>query len=289
MTDQRFTNEAVDCVWEQTRGHPWLVSAIGRQCVETVPDRSTPVEARHVGAAIRQVEGMGLPHLASLSVRVANPRLQAVLSSVIRGSGLEGVPEPSIRFAHELGLVAGNDDGAIGPANPIYARVFLQLLGEPTRYSLVVHPSTWLRQDGTFDPSGMRDGFRAFWSDPRRHGIHGISQPGLELFVLFAAWLGRVARTSVGTVVPGYAAAAAGLDLLFARSDLRLPVRLMARPGDRDPVDDGLDRVDGTCARHGANTGVLVIFDQRTGATGTRLECEEVVTEGGRTVTVIWA
>jgi hypothetical protein len=56
-----------------------------------------------------------------------------------------------------------------------------------------------------------------------------------------------------------------------------------------DPVPDGVDHLDRYCEGLRVTEGWLVVFDQRKTATGTRLECEEVVTAGGRRLSVIRA
>jgi hypothetical protein len=56
-----------------------------------------------------------------------------------------------------------------------------------------------------------------------------------------------------------------------------------------NPVPEGLAQLDGYCEGLRVDTGWLVVFDQRTGASGTQLDCEEVVTESGRRVTLIRA
>lgn len=42
-TGQRFTDDAITYVFEQTQGQPWLVNALGFEAVEEVRDRSQPI------------------------------------------------------------------------------------------------------------------------------------------------------------------------------------------------------------------------------------------------------
>jgi len=56
-----------------------------------------------------------------------------------------------------------------------------------------------------------------------------------------------------------------------------------------DPVPSGTEQLDRYCAGRNIERAWLVVFDQRTGASGTRLESEEVVTAGGRRVLVVRA
>ncbi len=80
------------------------------------------------------------------------------------------------------------------------------------------------------------------------------------------------------------------LDLLLVHGDLKLPVEVKVHRDDGgDPTREGLEQLDRHCEGLRVNTGWLVIFDQRSTATGKRLEHEESVTSGGRHVMVIRA
>ena len=58
---------------------------------------------------------------------------------------------------------------------------------------------------------------------------------------------------------------------------------------DFDPTREGLEQLDRYCDGLRVDTGWLVIFDQRSTATGKRLAHEEVVSAGGRKVWVVRA
>ena len=93
-----------------------------------------------------------------------------------------------------------------------------------------------------------------------------------------------------GRVDREFAVGGGKLDLLVRHKELLLPIEVKLHRDHRaNPVPEGLDQIDRDCAGLGVDTGWLVVIDQRTEATGTRLECEEVVTAGGRHVTVIRA
>ena len=80
------------------------------------------------------------------------------------------------------------------------------------------------------------------------------------------------------------------LDLLLVHGDPKLPIEVKVHRDDgRDPTREGLEQLDRYCEGLRVDTGWLVIFDQRSTATGKRLEDEEVVTAGGRRVTLIRA
>ena len=80
------------------------------------------------------------------------------------------------------------------------------------------------------------------------------------------------------------------MDLLLRYGDVRLAIELKTwRSGERDPLAQGLAQLDEYLAGLGLSTGWLVIFDQRPGLppNGERTSAEELITPGGRRVTLI--
>ena len=93
-----------------------------------------------------------------------------------------------------------------------------------------------------------------------------------------------------GRVDHEFAIGSGRLDLLLRHGDLKLPIEVKVhRDHSGDPVPSGLEQLDGYCAGLSVDRAWLVVFDQRTGATGTRLESEEVVTTGGCKVLIVRA
>jgi hypothetical protein len=288
-TGQRFSDDALAFVWDQTRGQPWLVNAIARSCVtELVTDVRSAVEAPHVEEAIRRLEAARPTHLVSLAARLEEERVLRVVAPVVVGDAPEA-PLDDRRYAIELGLLTPTGQDGLEPSNPIYARALLRLVTERPRLTLAQYAPTWLDGGGHVDLVKLREAFLTFWAQHR--GMLAGVIPYAEAVPHFGlmTWLDRVANGG-GRVDREFAVGRGRLDLLLVHGELRLPIEVKVHRDDRgDPVPEGLVQLDRYCAGLRVDTGWLVVFDQRSGATGTRLECEEVVTEGGRTVTVIRA
>jgi hypothetical protein len=286
-TGQSFTDAAVDRAWEQTRGQPWLVNAIARLCVmEVVPDAAKPVELADVEEAIRRLEASNPTHLASLAARLREDRVLRVVAPVVVGDAPDAPPDDA-RYAIELGILERGSGEALRVSNPLYARSLLKLVTEQKRTDLTAWAPAWLTPDGRIDVVKLRENFLTFWSLHRGMMRDLITYPEAVPHFGLMTYLDRVVNGG-GRVDREFAVGSGRLDLLVRYKDLRLPIEVKVRRDHRsDPLPEGLEQLDRSCEGLRVDTGWLVIFDQRSGASDTGLECREVVTRGGRSGTVI--
>lgn len=127
-TRQRFTSEAIDLAWNLTRGQPWLVNALAAEVVDNlVPDRSLPIEPRHVERAQEILIVRRDTHLDSLIDRLREPRVRRVLEPILAGELLAPDLPDDLQFAMDLGLVCSGPCG-LEIANPIYREVIPRAL-----------------------------------------------------------------------------------------------------------------------------------------------------------------
>jgi len=287
-TGQRFTDAALERVWDQTRGQPWLVNAIARCCVlELVTDRAQPIDAGHVEEAIRRIENSNTTHLASLAHRLSEERVMNVVAPVVAGDA-PNVSSDDERYAVELGVLERGVHDRLFPANPIYARALIRLFAEPDRRAIAAWSPVWL-VDGRLDLDRLKENFLSFWALHRDMMKDRISYPEAVAHFGLMTYLDRVANGG-GRVDREFAVGRGKLDLLLIHGDLKLPIEVKVhRDRGGDPVPEGLTQLDRYCTGLRVNRAWLVVFDQRTGATGTRLESEEITTPGGCRVLVVRA
>lgn len=288
-TGQRFSEAAVESVWEQTRGQPLLVNVLADIAVtQLVPDISKTIEASHIEEALRLFEASNPMHLASLVQRLAEDRVLNVVASVVAGD-YPRVPPDDVRYAVELGIIERLPGDRLQPSNPLYARALLKAVTEQERTSLTNWSPTWLDASGRIEPARLRENFIAFWARHRDMMKDRIKYPEAVAHFGLMTYLDRVANGG-GRVDREFAVGRGRLDLLLVHGDLRLPIEVKVHRDDGgDPTAEGIDQLDRYCAGLRLDTGWLVVFDQRSTATGKRLEHEEVVTSGGRRLTVIRA
>ena len=81
-TGQAFTAEALDAVWGQTRGQPWLVNALARRaCFDHKPgrDRSRAIGAGEVLDAREHLVQSRVVHLDQLADKLREDRVRRVV------------------------------------------------------------------------------------------------------------------------------------------------------------------------------------------------------------------
>ncbi|MDR0835538.1 MAG: AAA-like domain-containing protein, partial [Tannerella sp.] len=124
-TGQQFEPEAVELVYQQTQGQPWLVNAIVREVIVEIlqSDYTKPVTAELVEKAIQTIILRRDTHIDSLLERLKEERVRRVMEPVIVGK-LFDIDKLSddYRYTKDLGLIR-ETPGLVEPANPIYAEV----------------------------------------------------------------------------------------------------------------------------------------------------------------------
>jgi type II secretory pathway predicted ATPase ExeA len=291
-TGQRFEPDAVTRAHALTQGQPWLVNALARQAVENLrPDRREPITADLIDLAARALVERQDTHLDSLSARLREDRVRAVIEPMLAGETLGDVPRDDQRFLVDLGLLRGAPDGGLEVANPIYREVLVRELATGPRASLPKLRATWLDPEGRLDPDALCEAFLAFW---RQHGdAIRRSAPYHEVAaqLVLMAFLHRVVNGG-GSIEREYAIGRGRMDLCLRLGEVTLAMELKAwRDGRPDPLPAGLAQLDGYLDGLGLPTGWLVIFDERPGAepTSIRTRRELARSPAGREITVIYA
>jgi hypothetical protein len=290
-TGQAFTPEAVDRAFALTEGQPWLVNALARQLTEVlVPDRAAAVTAGRVDEAAEILIRRQDTHLDSLIERLREPRVRAVVEPMLAGDELGDVPAEDLRFIQDLGLVRPSEAGGLVVANPIYREVIIRALASTARASLPQIPVTWLTPAGRLDKARLLASFLDFW---RQHGEPLLcTAPYHEVapHLVMMAFLHRVVNG--GSIEREYALGSGRMDmcLRYAGETLGIEIKVW-RPGQTDPLRQGLVQLDGYLASLGLDSGWLTIFDRRPGLAPVeeRLAVSEETSPGGRRITVIRA
>ncbi|MDR3012571.1 MAG: ATP-binding protein, partial [Chitinispirillales bacterium] len=217
-TGQQITDEALEYVWEQSMGQPWIVNSLFMRATLRVlkdGDYST-VTLEHIKTARDQMILARETHLDSLAVRLREPPVRKIMETFFTGAhDFELTQSDAFRVCLDLGLVRIN--GAIGPqiANPIYREVLAREVTFGPQYAIPdPEEDGWqrLRQNGTLDMSGLLKEFQAFW---RKHSeIWEEKTDYTEAFphLLLMAFLQRVLNSG-GRIEREYAAGRGRMDL----------------------------------------------------------------------------
>lgn len=291
-TGQVFTPEAVARAYYWTGGQPWLVNAIGRQLMDVlVTDRARAIAAADVDAAAKLLVERQDTHLDSLSERLREPRVRAIVEPMLEGRSPGALPNDDVRYVCDLGLLRRAADGTLQVSNPIYKEVIVRDLMLLPRVSLPRLQPSWLTPAGRLDGERLLTAFLAFW---RRHGepvMRSAAYHEVAPHLVLMAFLDRVADGG-GVVEREYAIGSGRMDLCLRLGADALALELKVwREREPDPREEGLEQLDAYLAGLGLASGWLVIFDRRPGLPrlAERTGVEDATTPGGRRVRLIRA
>ena len=281
QTGQAFTGEALDRVWTQTRGQPWLVNALcARACFDRKAgrDRARPVTGDDIAAAEEHLIASRPVHLDQLADKLQEDRVRRVIEPLLSGGGERAFSTRDLDYVRDLGLIARDDPPRI--ANPIYAEVVPRELTYAVQAGLVEDPAWYVDAGGGLDVARLLAAFQAFFREHSEHwlGRFDYAEAGPQL--LLQAFLQRVVNSG-GRIEREYGLGRGRTDLLIvwprggraaaaaagsAGSEGRFVVECKVLHGSLErTLREGLAQTAGYMDRCGAEAGHLVIFDRSEG------------------------
>ncbi|WP_188187876.1 AAA family ATPase [Nonomuraea sp. SYSU D8015] len=296
-TGQEFTKEALAAAWNFTRGQPWLINALGWEITfwMRVPPEE-PITAEHMEQAKERLIRARATHLDSLVAKLYEPRVKRVIEPVLAGMPIDfdAVFTDDFSYVRDLGLVALGSTVEI--ANPIYREVILRVLGFGVEVNVAHDSRSFVLSDGRLDLLKLLREFTAFWKQHGEAIFRGITYHEAACQITLMAYLHRIVNGG-GLLDREYAAGTGRLDVYLRwpygeRQVQREAMELKVwRPGQRDPLDEGLTQLDRYLDRLDLETGYLVIFDRRPEAAPMedRVRFDQDRTPAGRQVTVLRA
>ncbi|MGH3678815.1 MAG: hypothetical protein ACRDT2_00570 [Natronosporangium sp.] len=314
LTGQPFTDEAVARAFAYTQGQPWLVNALAAEVLDRVPVPE-PVTVGHVDEAKERLILARATHLDSLAARLAEPRVRAVIEPIIGGEVVRVDPyHDDLSYLRDLGLLADAREARI--ANPIYKEVIVRVLGTGTEANITDDPRSFVLPDGRLDFGKLLHEFAGFWRANGEVLTSGEVYHEVAPQLVIMAYLQRIVNNNVsarncgarklaprahtgGYIDREYGVGRRRIDLV-----IRWPyadgagkrvwqyeaVELKVwRPGQADPLADGLAQLDAYLDRLGLDRGTLVVFDRRPDAApiAERTFFAEDRTPSGRPVTLV--
>jgi hypothetical protein len=164
-TGQQITREALDYVWEQSKGQPWIVNNLFMRATMRILDRESKetVELKHILEAREQMVLARETHLDALVYRLQEPGVRSVVEPILTGE-----PDPDLalreafRLCLDLGLVA-LEGGTPVIANPIYREMIARHLTYGQQLAIPEPEWSWKKPDGSLDMDNILKEFQSFW------------------------------------------------------------------------------------------------------------------------------
>jgi hypothetical protein len=268
-TGQQITQEALDYVYEQSKGQPWIVNSLFKRATLRILDEDSTetVTLEHVRLAREQMIEARETHLDALAVRLESPEIRAVIESLITGE-----PDPLLaggepfRICMDLGLVTLENGNTPAIANPIYREVIARHITYGTQLAIPLPTWQWQKPDGTPDMDRLLKEFQKFW---RRHSeIWEQKSDYTEAFphLLLMAFLQRILNGG-GRIEREYAAGRGRMDLAVEYQGIWYIIEVKIVHSYETPkmvIEEGLEQIQ--TYRDKIDSGAsayLVVFDRR--------------------------
>ena len=312
-TGQAFTAAAVETVWKQTRGQPWLVNALADEaCFRTRPnrDRSRSIDEGTVRASQERIILRRETHLDQLAATLREDRVRRVVEPLLSGAETRRFTDRDLEYTRDLGLVARDLPYRI--ANPIYAEVVPRELTWVVQGEFEQETAWYVDADGGLNTRKLLAAFQTFFRAHSEHWSQRFRYQEAWPQLLLQAFLQRVVnsggriereyglgrgRTDLLIVWPRWAAGAASAAGPSPPAGGEPPEE--AAPVDRIVIEckvlhgslertiaEGLEQTAAYMDRCAAREGHLVIIDRAAGKSWDDKVFHRRPTSGGAAVDV---
>ena len=266
-TGQEFESAALERLWTQTQGQPWLVNALcSEACFESPHglDRSRAITEDDILAAQEVLIQGRVVHLDQLAHKLREKRVQRVIEPMLCGTLPRSYTIHDLEYVRDLGLVALDPPPRI--ANPIYAEVVPRELTAAAQEDILVEPAWYVNDDGTLNVGKLLEAFQQFFRENSEHWVQQFEYREAGPQLLLQAFLQRVFNGG-GRIAREYGLGRQRVDLLVRwpgpQGMQRFVIECKILRGKlAGTLAEGLPQTAGYMDRCGAVAGHLVIFDR---------------------------
>ncbi|GHV08376.1 hypothetical protein FACS189485_19800 [Spirochaetia bacterium] len=272
-TGQQITAEALDYVYDQSKGQPWLVNSLFQRATMRVLDEDSreTVTLEHILQAREQMIQARETHLDALAIRLNDDRVRQIIETLMTGEPDQFITQSdAFNYCLDLGLVS-KEGGTPQVANPIYREVLARNITEGAQDAIPEPEWQWKNADGSLNMDALLKEFQQFWRENsevweeqrRQRFTYTEAFPHL----LLQAFLQRVLNGG-GRIAREYAAGRGRMDLAleYQKKKYIIEVKLLRDNKSPEAVkEQGLaqtekyrDTIDSTAPAY------LVLFDRRS-------------------------
>jgi hypothetical protein len=291
-TGQVFEKDAVEFIYEQTQGQPWLVNAIAREIVIELLDwdYTKPVTKALAEQAIHNIIIRRDTHIDQLLEKLKEPRVRSVVEPLLLGEYIDASTE-EFSYVSDLGIIRKTRD-KIEFSNPIYNEVITRTLNANLQDYLLRNNKEYdmpkFFKDGSIDMALLMSDFQQFWRENSGIWKERFTYQEAAPHLILMAFLQRVINGG-GEIIREYAADSDRCDLYMRYKSKCYPIELKIWRGEKS-LSKGLEQLARYMDTLGCREGWLVIFDQRQGLSwDEKIYQQQYPLENGQTITVIGA
>jgi len=217
-TGQVFEPAALEEIWLDTQGQPWLVNALAYQACfrdTTLRDRSRTVTVEHMRQAREALILRRDTHLDQLGDKLREDRVRRVIEPMLQGEELPpDVPEDDRQYCIDLGLIARRDR-QLQIANRTYREVLPRQLTTILQDSLqgLAEQPWFITADGSLDIAKLLAAFQQFFRENAESWLQRYAYHEAGPQLLLQAFLQRVVNGG-GRIAREYGLGRGRTDLL---------------------------------------------------------------------------
>jgi len=269
-TGQIFEPQAVDRIFEQTQGQPWLVNAVASECVESITRKNyaVPITQEFADKAIQNLILERGTHFDSLMERLKEPRVRRIIQPLILGEEVRDKRSDDYLYTKDLGLIRENNRN-VEPANPIYAEIIIRALNcnvqEIMGRELKDHEVPRYLKDGKIDVDFLIRDFQTYWRENSEiwksiYKTEYYEYDEAAPHLVMQAFLQRVINGG-GQIIREMALGTKRADLCIIYDGYKYPIELKILQNMKS-LSDSLLQIRTYMDTIGSDTGWLVIFDR---------------------------
>ena len=267
-TGQVFTPDALDTIWTQTQGQPWLVNALSYEtCFSggNARDPHYPITSDAIREAQEKLILRRETHLDQLTDKLKENRVQRVVEPLLSGTDKSSFSARDLEYVRDLGLIAKDDPLRV--ANPIYAEVVPRELTYAAQAGLVEDTAWYINADGGLNVVELISAFQTFFREHSEHLVTRFEYREAGPQLLLQAFLQRIVNSG-GRIEREYGLGRGRTDLLIVwpqgeRTHKFVVECKLLHKSLEQTIAEGLEQTAEYMDRCAAETGHLIIFDRR--------------------------
>jgi hypothetical protein len=295
-TGQVFEKDAVEFIFEQTQGQPWLVNAIAKEAVEEIckSDPSIAITQDMAKQAIQSIILARGTHFDSLMERLKEERVRKVIQPLILGDNMavDRISDDYL-YTRDLGLIREIGKGVVEPANKIYAEIIIRYLN----YTMQESFKTELPDDdlpkyikaGKISVNALLKDFQRFWRENSeiwttkyKQNFYQYDEAAPHLVI--QAFLQRVLNGG-GNISREMALGKNRADICIEWEGQKYPIELKLYQGART-AKDVTGQILKYMERVGSKDGWVVIFDRTPKKSWSKKLYVKEIKQSGKKITI---
>ncbi len=191
---QTFATEIFPELWQDTRGQPWLVNALGYELtwrMKHLRDPEVPITLQDYWQARENLIQSRTTHLDQLTDKLKEPRVHGVIAALLSGEvGNETLAIDDVQYVTDLGLIESSPQLRL--SNRIYQEVIPRELTW-TRQITIAHEQAWyLTEQRCINMPKLLTAFQQFFRENADAWIERFDYKEAGPQLLLQAFLQRI-------------------------------------------------------------------------------------------------